>query len=141
MALHLAVRQGDQEIEGFEIGSFVDFDRFLNHVVQTLEGGNPGTKFPAVSNGPERDESDGDDWSVKYCERLRAELSALGEAMKSQPPVPFASPQQEKAARGKGLTPSNAYESFINDKGEFLIDGLQRLVNAAVERKLSIQFM
>ena len=140
MALQLAVRQGDQEIEGFELGSFVDFDRFLNHVVQTLEDGNAGSKFPAVSNGPDRDESEGDDWSVKYCERLRAELTTLTAAMKAQPPVPFVSGAHKKAAQSKGLTPGNAYESFINAKGEFLLDGLQRLVNAAVDRKLPILF-
>ena len=140
MALQLAVRQGDQEIEGFELGSFVDFDRFLNHVVQTLEDGNAGSKYPAVSNGPDRDESEGDDWSVKYCERLRAELTTLTAAMKAQPPVPFVSGAHKKAAQSKGLTPGNAYESFINAKGEYLLDGLQRLVNAAVDRNLPILF-
>lgn len=141
MGLHLAVRKGDTELDGFDLGGLSDFNRLLNYVVQNLEGGEAGAKFPAVSNGPDRDESEGDDWSVKYCERLRAELAGLSAAMKAQPPVPFVSSAHQKAAKTKGLTPGNAYESFINGDGEFLLDGLKRLVDLAVERRLPIQFM
>jgi hypothetical protein len=141
MGLHLAVRQDDKELDGFDIGSYADFDRFLSHVSQTLEGGEPGAKFPAVINGPDRDEGEGDDWSVKYCGRLRAELAAIAAAMKAQPPVPFASAEHEKVAKAKGITPRSAYESFINGSGQFLLDGLQRLASTAVERQLPIQFM
>ena len=136
MGLYLAVFDGDDEVAGVEVGSYEDFGVLRDYVANVLEGGQAGSRFQTLMI---HSDCDGE-WSTYECRELLAELAAITAEMKSQPPVPFASDWQKKVAKSVGLTPSSAFESFIDVDGEFVLDRVQHLVRVAIERNLPIIF-
>ena len=68
------------------------------------------------------------------------ELDEIGGALKTRPPIAFSSDWQKVVAKSIGLKPMNAFESFIDVDGEFLIERLQSLVKDALARQLPILF-
>ena len=60
--------------------------------------------------------------------------------MKGKPPQPFVSDWQKYVAKSTGLSPQNAFESFIDVDGEFVLDRILYLVKVALDRKLPILF-
>jgi hypothetical protein len=56
MGLYLCVFQGDEELDGVDVGSYGDFNHFRS-VVAGLEDGPPGSKYPTLILHPD---SDGD---------------------------------------------------------------------------------
>jgi hypothetical protein len=60
--------------------------------------------------------------------------------MKARPPLEFVSDWQKRVARNTGVNPKNAYESFIDVDGEFLMERLTQLVNVALANNLPILF-
>jgi hypothetical protein len=60
--------------------------------------------------------------------------------MKGKPPQAFVSDWQKYVAKSTGLLPQNAFESFIDVDGEFVLDRILHLVKVALDRKLPILF-
>jgi hypothetical protein len=137
MGLYLCIFDpaGD-EIDGVEVGPYADFNALRGYVTREIECGKLGTKFPTFII---HSDSDGE-WSVADCIKLRDELSGLISEMKLKPPVPFVSDWQLSVAKSVGLIPKNAFESFVDVDGEFVIERIQRLVSIALEQRLSILF-
>jgi len=52
MGLYLAVFDGQEELDGFEIGSYNDFDQFREKIAQTLEGEERGNLYPVYNYIP-----------------------------------------------------------------------------------------
>ncbi|HET9711674.1 MAG TPA: Imm70 family immunity protein [Pyrinomonadaceae bacterium] len=136
MGLYLCIFDGDEDIDGLEVGSYADYNVFRDYVVRELEGGKAGSRFHTFVM---HSDSDGE-WSVEECYRLRDELSAIVKAMKTRPPVEFSSEWQRVIAKSVGLVPQNAFESFIDVDGEFLLERLQDLVEKGISKKLPILF-
>jgi hypothetical protein len=84
-------------------------------------------------------DSDGE-WTPSECGRLREELVEIATALKTRPSVEFTSGWQKTVAKSIGLVPRNAFESFIDVDGEFLIERLLGLVDNARKRSLPILF-
>jgi len=136
MGLYLCVFDSDEELHGVEVGHYADFNSLREYITRELESDSAGTRFPTLIV---HSDCDGE-WSPEDCAKLVLELSALASAMKLKPAVPFKSEWQKLVAKANGLTPGNAFESFIDVDGEFLLDRLQRLAELAVDRKLPILF-
>jgi len=136
MGLYLCVFEGDDEIDGVEVGPYADFGELRDYVVRELEGGQTGAKFPTFIL---HSDCDGE-WSVDDAIKLLAEMEEIISSMKTRKPVPFISEWQRKAAKNNGLTPKNAYECFVDVDGEFVLMRLHNLVRLAVERRLPILF-
>jgi hypothetical protein len=136
MGLYLCVFDGDDEIEGVEIGSYADFDALRGTVRTELERGSAGSVYPVFGL---HSDCDGE-WSVEECEALRDELDSIVDALKQRPSVPFHSEWQRNVAKSIGLVPNNAYESFIDVDGELLLERLRGLVSTALKRRLPILF-
>ena len=136
MGLYLCIFDGDEEIDGLEVGSYADYNNLRDYVVREFEEGQAGSRFPTFVM---HSDSDGE-WSVAECYQLREELSAVVEAMKGCPPVGFSSEWQRAVAKSVGLVPQNAFESFIDVDGEFLLERLQELVEKAITKQLPILF-
>jgi hypothetical protein len=136
VGLYLCVFEEDEEIDGVEVGHYSDFGALRGYVTRELEGGCAGTRFPTLII---HSDCDGE-WSPTDCHKLAGELAELAAEMRQQAPLPFASEWQKFVAKSIGLVPKNAFESFIDVDGEFLLDRLQRLVKLAVERNLPILF-
>lgn len=136
MGLYLAVFDGDEEVDGVEVGPYENYNALRDYIVEVLEGSRAGSRFPTFVM---HSDCDGE-WSVHECRELLAELAAISAEMKSQAPVPFASDWQKQVAKSHGLTPASAFESFIDVDGEFVLDRIAHLANVAIQRNLPILF-
>jgi len=76
MSLYLCIFEGDQDIDGIDVGSYGDFNAIREHVVVTLEDGNIGSKYPTFAL---HSDSEGE-WSVVDCVTLLKELAARPES-------------------------------------------------------------
>ena len=133
MSLYLCVYAGGREVEGVEVGPYADFNALRGAIIRELEAGIPGSSYPVLIS---HSDSDGE-WPVAACVRLRAELAAIASAMKARPPREWVSDWQRNAARSG---PRNAFESFVDVDGEFLLERLQGLVEAALANNAPILF-
>lgn len=136
MGLYLCLFDHDDEIDGVEVGPYADFNGLREFVNKELEKGTCGIKFPTFLI---HSDSDGE-WSVLDCKILHEELSEIISEMKKRPPVEFISDWQKNVACSIGLLPKNAYESFIDVDGEFVLGRIYNLVELALQRNLSILF-
>jgi hypothetical protein len=136
MGLYLCIFQDEEELDGVEVGPYADFNELRNYVVSELEDGMAGSKFPTFIL---HSDSDGE-WSLEDCISLDSEISVIISSMKGRPPVPFVSEWQLRIARSIGLEPKNAFESFVDVDGEFLLDRLKNLITLAIRSGLPILF-
>lgn len=137
MGLYLCIFDDDeQDVEGVEVGSYADFNSLRDHVTRELENGKAGSKFPVLI---QHSDCDGE-WSPSECEKLLDELEQISNALKARPPISWNSDWQKAVANSIGLVPSNAFESYIDVDGEFLLDRLQHLARTAIKRNLPISF-
>jgi hypothetical protein len=136
MGLYLCIFEGDEDIDGVEVGSYADFNALRGNVVQQLEGGRAGSRFPTLTL---HSDCEGE-WSVADCQILQGELTKIAAALKELPVIGFTSDWQRVVAKSIGLKPQNAFESFIDVDGEFLLERLQCLAQKAVRHQLPIVF-
>jgi hypothetical protein len=136
MSLYWCVFAGRTELAGVEAGAYADFHALRQAIAAGLEGGSAGSRFPVLML---HSDCDGE-WSATACARLQDELATIIAEMKGRPPLPFPGSWQQRVAAAAGLNPRNAFESWIDVDGEFLLQGLQRLAALAVERGQPILF-
>jgi hypothetical protein len=136
MGLYLCIFDGDEDVDGVEVGAYADYNALRDYIVRELEGGKAGSRFPILVL---HSDCDGE-WSVADCQRLQGELTEIGADLKKRPVVAFSSDWQKTVAKSVGLNPQNAFDSFIDIDGEFVIERLQNLVKKALERRLPILF-
>ena len=136
MGLYLCIFDGDEDVDGVEVGAYADYNALRDYVVRELEAGRAGSRFQTFVL---HSDCDGE-WSVAECQRLQGELAEIVEALKERPAVDFASEWQRGVAKSIGLEPQNAFECFIDVDGEFLLERLQSLTRNAIERRLPILF-
>jgi hypothetical protein len=129
MSLYLCVFDGEQEMEGVEVGSYASFNSFRSYVVREIEGGVPGAACPTLVL---HSDCDGQ-WPVDDCVRLRSELGSIRAAMVGRPPV-------TPAGGLSGPPPVNALESFRDVDGQLLVERMQALVEVAIQRGRPILF-
>ena len=123
MGLYLCAFDGDEEIEGVEIGSYADFNFLRDAIVALVESGNRGSRCPIFQN---HHDSDGE-WSAEEAMQLLREFDLIEEALREQPPVDYNSPWKKKVATKLGLSPKNFLECFFDVDGEPLLDRLRDL--------------
>ena len=136
MGLYLCIFDGDEDIDGVEIGSYADYNAMRDYIVHKLEAGKAGSGFPIFVL---HSDCDGE-WSTDECEKLQNELFEIVANLKQRPTVEFASDWQKNVAKSIGLNPQNAFESFIDVDGEFLLERLQSLAKNALKHRLPILF-
>jgi hypothetical protein len=136
MGLYLCVFDGDDELEGVEVGSYADFAFFRNSVTAILENGIEGKKYPTLII---HSDCDGE-WSPAESKKLRAELADISERFRCEPAVEFSAAWQKQVAKLLGLKPSSLYDSFIDVDGEPLLERLTRLCAVAIESGKPILF-
>jgi hypothetical protein len=129
MSLYLCVFSGSDEKAGLEVGTYADFNALRRFVAVVLEGGLAGSRFPTLAT---HSDCDGE-WTLSACGVLLKELSTIIVEMKGLPPLEFPGEWQESVARSRGLRPRDAFESFIDVDGEFLLQRLLGLAEVALE--------
>jgi len=139
LGLYLAIFQSeeiDEEIEGVECGGYKDFSWFRSTVIEQLEAGNRGSRFPTLLL---HSDCDGH-WTPEDASLLLEELTVISQETRNLPPIPFNSDWQQDIAHQVGLHPKSLFECFIDVDGEFLLDRLADLARICIERSLPIEF-
>ncbi|MDA9529570.1 Imm70 family immunity protein [Bradyrhizobium sp. CCBAU 25338] len=136
MGLYLCIFDGDQELDGVEIGSYADFGAFRDCVVRELEGGIAGSKFPTLIL---HSDSDGQ-WSPSEARELEKELQSIGEEFRRRPRIPINSEWQRQVAKTVGLRIDTLYDCFFDVDGESLLERLINLARLSQRRGLYILF-
>ena len=136
MGLYLCVMDGEDELDGVDVGAYSDFAHFRDTVTQVIEGGTRGAKFPILMFHSDCDGG----WKGPECELLESELLAITFALKGLPVMPFPAVWQQKISKQLGLQPENLYDCFIDVDGEPLLERLIGLVKSAQRHELPIVF-
>lgn len=136
MGLYLCVFDGDDEVDGVEVGSYADFDTFRDCVVRELEGGAGGSKFPKLIL---HSDCDGE-WLESEAGELEKELIEIGDEFRRRPPIPISSGWQKQVVKSFGLQINNLYDCFFDIDGEPLVERLIDLVRLSQTRNLPILF-
>jgi hypothetical protein len=136
MGLYLCVFDGDDELEGVEVGSYADFGVLRDTVRDRLEGGVHGARFPTLML---HSDCDGE-WSPDEAKALRRELEEIDRALAALPAVPLEEGWQREVARMFGVSPRNLAECFFDVDGEPLLARLQQLCDVAIQHQRPILF-
>ena len=136
MGLYLCIFDGDDEIDGVEVGPYADFGSLRQYITKELEGGKGGSVFPTFIL---HSDCDGE-WAASECVFLGLELQKIEEEMKRRPPIPFVSDWQKEVAKSHGIVPTSAFESFIDVDGQKLLKRIRGLIALGIERGLPILF-
>jgi immunity protein 70 of polymorphic toxin system len=136
MGLYLCAFDGDEEVDGVEVGSYADFNFFRDAVVAAVENGKRGSRCPTLQN---HHDSDGE-WSPKEASSLIHELDLIGEELSRKPPVEFNSDWKKLVATKQGLTPKNLLDCFFDVDGEPLVDRFRGLAETSVQKGIPILF-
>jgi len=136
MGLYLAIFDGDEEVDGLEVGSYDDFGVFRDTIAAAVEQGKPGSLCPVLMNHAD---SKGE-WSVADAGNLIAELEIIEAAMRIKPPLKFNSKWKEEVAKQFGIRPANLLECFFDVDGESLTGRLRALAETSIARNLPILF-
>lgn len=136
MGLYLAIFNDDEEIEGVEIGLYSDFNHMRDIIVNDLEDGQAGSKYPVLNLHSDCDGI----WSVEDAIKLEKELKDICSVFVKLPPVEFNSDWQRDIAKMLGLDPKNLLECFIDVDGEPLLERIIRLSGICQQKGLPILF-
>lgn len=137
MGLYLAVFDGDEELEGVEVGSYADFGEFRDAVADSLERGAIGSRFPTLMLHSDCDGS----WSPEEAGRLQMELRQIADEFRRLSPLELKPGSwQAEVARGLGIRATSRYETFIDVDGELLIERLAQLAEVSQRSGREILF-
>ena len=136
MGLYLCIFDGDEEVDGVEVGPYADFDVFRDCIVRELEGGNAGSKFPTLIL---HSDCDGE-WSPSEAGELEKELMTIGNKFRRLPPIPISSDWRRQVVKRFGLQINNLYDCFFDVDGEPLLERLINLAKLSQQRNLPILF-
>jgi hypothetical protein len=136
MGLYLCIFDGDEDIEGVDVGAYSDFDFFRSVITEELEGGQSGAKYPTLVL---HSDCDGE-WSIPECVGLEKELEEIAGSLQKRPPRPFNAEWQRAVAKSQGLKPASLLECFMDVDGEPLVKRLALLCRTAQEHGLPISF-
>lgn len=136
MGLYLCVFDGEEEVDGVDVGAYSDFGCFRDAVTDRLEGGYQGAKYPTLII---HSDCDGE-WTPNECAKLEHELESIAASFRELPPTEFNAEWQRKVAKSLSLHPTNLYESFIDVDGEPLLERLLHVCHVAIEKQQAILF-
>lgn len=136
MGLYLAIFDGDDEIDGVEVGMYSDFGVFRDAVVKHVEDGIAGSECPTLIL---HSDCDGE-WSSAQSVELENELRRVEAVFQNLPPDMPKDGWKAEVARSLGLKASNLYDCFFDVDGEPLVERLLGLARKSRERSLPILF-
>jgi hypothetical protein len=136
MGLYLCVFDGENELDGVEVGSYADYGGFLETITEKLEGGIAGSRFPTLVL---HSDCDGE-WHPSQVALLEVELRTIADEMHRLAPVSHFDGWKADVARQFGLNPTNLCDSFFDIDGEPLIERLLGLCKVARDADQPIIF-
>ncbi len=135
MGLYLCVFDGDEDIDGVDVGGY-DVDFLRKCICERLERGRPGSRFPTLMC---HSDCDGE-WSVADCFVLESELNFIISELAELPPRDLPGAWQGRLAKSLGIVPRTLADSFLDVDGEPLLTRLRDLCRLAIQRGQPIVF-
>lgn len=140
MGLYLCIfagDDGDEELDGVEVGGYDDFGEFRDLIVRLLEGGTWASRFPVLMNHPDSQA----EWGPAEAIRLQPELIVIRTELAAVPAPAYPDGWQAGVARQLGHQPGNYGTYFIDVDGELLLDRLIDLAKLSIQAGRPITFM
>jgi hypothetical protein len=134
MSLYLCVFEGDEELDGVDVGAYSDYGCFLDTVRDELEGGREGARYPVLMLHSDCDGI----WSPEACVPLEQELSDIARAFRAMPPRRPCAEWQAALFEARGASPQSLYDCFVNVDGEPLLERMSDLARLARSKALPI---
>jgi hypothetical protein len=136
MGLYITVFDGDEEIDGIEVGRYADFEHFRETICVVLEGGIKGSRFPILML---HSNCDGE-WSVTELKDLKNELIEIRDELSRNPPVATFDGWRQQLVSMNGTMPKTLLDSFFDIDGNILVDRILAIVNIGIDRGLPVLF-
>lgn len=137
MGLYLTIFDGDDEVDGVEVGRYEDFHAFRHNVTELLEGNDLGSRFPTLIM---HSDCDGE-WTPEESAQLIDELGVIDESFKQMPAKPeLMDGWKSDVARTFCLEINTLNDCFFDVDGEPLIERLIDLARLSIEKKKPILF-
>lgn len=136
MGLYLCVRDESDELDGVDVGSYADYGRFIEQIVQHVEAGVRGSKCPTLTL---HSDADGQ-WSPEDCIRLQDELNLVTQVLSALPAIPLSEHWQIQVAKTVGVHTRALLDCFFDVDGEPLVERMLGLCRIAIERRQPILF-
>jgi hypothetical protein len=136
MGLYLAIFDGENELDGVEVGAYADFGTLRNTVVKELESGDAGARFPTLIL---HSDCDGQ-WTPLEAVALGEELQTISTLFRKLPPIVLKSAWQIQTAKTFCLSIESLYDCFFDVDGESLLARLASLAELSHTKKLPILF-
>jgi hypothetical protein len=136
MGLYLAVFDGEDELDGVEIGMYDDFGVFRDTIVDRLEDGVAGSRFPTLIL---HSDCDGQ-WTPNEAAMLEKELDTIGAEFRELPPIPLNAEWKKQTVKTFSNNIQNLYDCFFDVDGEPLLERLINLAKLSQIKNLPILF-
>ena len=140
MGLYLVVFKGDdddEEVDGVDVGTYADFNRFRFTLSGRLEGARGvGSRFPTLMLHADCDGT----WSAVEAAALREEVTTIRQEASHRSAEPWSSDWQADLAAEFGLIPNSLAESFIDVDGRSLLDRRVELCDLSIGYRQPIWF-
>ena len=136
MSLYLVILDEDEEVDGFQVGSYSDFGKFRDAVAEQLERGVRGLRFPTLML---HSDCDGE-WTPSEAARLEKELDDISAAFHKLPPVALTLAWQKQVAEEFDLQMTSLYDCFFDVNGDPLLERLSDLARLSQREELPILF-
>nr|WP_086938520.1 Imm70 family immunity protein [Thaumasiovibrio occultus] len=136
MSVYLCIFDGDEELDGIDVGQYADFAFFREGVAAVVENGVVGSVCPTLML---HSDCDGE-WTPAECVRLIEELNTIEKAFLLLPPVEYNSDWKASVAESCGIEPESFYDCFFDIDGEPLIERIRDLAKMSVETLQPILF-
>jgi len=136
MGLYLAVFDGEDEIDGVEVGFYSDFELFRGTIREKLEDNKNGSKYPTLMNHVDCE----GEWNSSECKLLHNELKNIERNFAIMTPLEHRDNWQAELISSEGLAIITMADCFIDVDGEPLIERLMLLCKVSIQHDLPIIF-
>jgi hypothetical protein len=136
MGLYLCIFDGDEDVDGIDVGAYSDWNTFIRAIIAHMENGLRGMGAPVLTL---HGDSDGE-WSPAECAQLERTLDDIERIFSRSPPEPPQEGWQAKDAKRQGLRFTNLADCVFDVDGQNLITRLRDLAKLAQKLDRPILF-
>jgi len=139
MGLYLCVfgaGDGDDELDGVEVGSYGDFGRLREAVAEHLEPAGWGSRFPVLMNHVDND----GEWTPAEAVELEKEIQTIDAELAKVPPQPLPTGWQIEVAKEFDLVPTALNECFFDVNGDSVFERITDLCRLSAREGVPIIF-
>lgn len=127
MGLYLCVFDGEEDVDGIDVGAYGDWNDFIKAIIVHGENGVRGSRFPVLTL---HSDCDGQ-WSPLECIELERACDEIERIFTTLPAAPSREGWQAQLAKQLGLRFETLRDCFFDVDGENLFERLRGLAQLA----------